>query len=73
MKINVQSGMYYFLTEDEAFKVLLNMGYLCKQKEENEEELLYFFEERRVFNKRNGRHLPIKIGGTYLPKWGGPT
>ena len=85
MKIDVQSGMYYFLTEDEAFKVLLTMGHLSKQKDRTKvrrKHCCTFLEEEMSYGNgmkwgvptyRNGRYLPTKIGGAYLEKWGVPT
>ena len=54
--------MYYFRTENEAFKVLLSMGYICKQKEVGGTYLLKW----GVPTYENGGYLPTKIGG-YLP------
>ena len=49
MKIHVQCGMYYFLTEDEAFKVLLTMGHLSNQKDKTKEQSGAEIRESRLY------------------------
>ena len=61
--------MYYFRTENEAFKVLLSMGYICKQKEVGGTYLL----KCGVPTYENAGYLPTKMKGTYLRKLGVPT